>query len=107
MHTKPELIEVRALRNEWSREAHYARVLPALGLVIDVTPRCVAQQPPRPEERRNQRVAPVRLIAHQTARELAMERRALEAANEALAPLHRSLAMRLWRAVRSLVGGRG
>jgi hypothetical protein len=113
MHTKPELIEVRALRNEWSREAHYARVLPALGTIIDVTPTprvvpgVIARQPRTPE-RVNRRVTKPQLIAHQVTRallvDLRTERLALAAANEALEPLSRTWWARLSRAVRSLVG---
>lgn len=114
MKLKPDH-EVRTLKNPWSREQHYARCLPALGVVIDITPTprvvpgVIARQPPRPEERRvNARATPIRLLDHQV--ELAIlidaraERLALVAANEALAPLHRSWWARAVRAVRSLVG---
>lgn len=113
---KPE-IEVIALKNPWSRERHHARVMPALGAIIDIapTPRVVpgviARQPPRPEERRNRRVGPVRLMVHQLDRAISYdaraERRALAAANEALEPMSRTWWARLSRALRGLMGGRG
>ena len=110
--------EVRTLKNQWSREEHYARCLPALGQIIDigptltpmVVPSVIERQAPTPEQR-NRRVGGLRLMAHQLDRAILTdaraERLALAAANEALEPMHRSWWARAIRAVRSLVGGRG
>lgn len=114
MKTKPS--DVRTPRTEWSREAHYARVLPALGQIIDITPTpmvvpsVIARQAPTPEQR-NRRVGGLRLMAHQLDRAILTdaraERLALQAANEALEPMSRTWWARLSRAVRGLLGGRG
>lgn len=86
----------------WKREDHRARVMPALGVVIDITP--------TPEQRVNRRVTKMELAAHQQRRAVAVdaarERMALEAANEALHPLAQTWWARLSRALRSLMGGR-
>lgn len=106
----------------WRREDHYAKTLPALGLVIDITP--------TPEQRVNRRVTKMELEAHQARRTVAfqssrseevtpkvqhgplvvkhgrIERMALEAANEALEPLARTWWARLSRRLRGLMGGR-
>ena len=107
MNVKPDQNPVSHLKQSWNREQHYARVLYALD-IIDITPACIAAQPRTPEQRPNRRVVPIRLLTHQVDRAIAVdahvERRALEAANAALHPMHTSLAARLWRAVRGMFG---
>lgn len=104
MNVKPDN-KIADLKQSWSREQHHARVLYAVN-IIDITPACIAAQPRTPEQRPNRRVVPVKLLTHQVDRAIAVdahaERRALEAANAALHPMHRSLAMRMWRAVRGM-----
>lgn len=106
MNVKPDHT-VSHLKQPWHREQHHARVMYALN-IIDITPACIAAQPRTPEARVNRRVVPVRLLTHQVDRAIAVdaaaERRALEAANAALHPMHTSLAARLWRAVRGMFG---
>lgn len=106
----------------WKREDHRARVMPALGVVIDITPRHA--RPPEQDVAAvrsgslrtglsvliNRRVTKMELEAHQARRTVAVdaarERMALEAANEALEPLERTWWARLSRALRGLMGGR-